>query len=195
MISYIKGVLVEKNPTSIVVETGGIGYAMEISLSSYDTVGEPGEDITVVTHLHVRDDKLMLYGFSTVRERSLFRLLITISGVGPKLAQGILSGLSWDDLASAIQTQDVARLTAAPGVGKKTAERIIVELKDKIGDMYDAGVSGQGIVPGGASREAVLALVSLGYAEHKAQTAVNELVRNDPSMNLEQIVKQALQRL
>ncbi|RKY76105.1 Holliday junction branch migration protein RuvA, partial [candidate division KSB1 bacterium] len=102
MISYIKGILAEKNPTSIVIETGGIGYQIEIPLSSFDAMGETGDEIVILTYLHVREDKMTLYGFATEKERKIFRLLIGISGVGPKLAQGILSGISANDLVEAI---------------------------------------------------------------------------------------------
>jgi len=195
MISFIRGRLIEKSPTSIVVEAGGIGYVFEIPVSSFDRFGSPGEDITVLAHLHVRDDKLILYGFATEEERKLFRLLISISGIGPKLAQGILSGLSVEDLQRALRTQDVALLTSAPGVGKKTAERIIVELKDKIGTEYEISSAEFGSTASSSLKEAVMALVSLGYQETKARNTVSNLIRNNPDYTVEDLVKGALQRM
>jgi len=195
MISYIKGILAEKNPTSIVIETGGIGYQIEIPLSSFDAMGETGDEIVILTYLHVREDKMTLYGFATEKERKIFRLLIGISGVGPKLAQGILSGISANDLVEAITDMNIPMLTSAPGVGRKTAERIILELKDKVGSIYETSVKGFEQKPSSVSREAVLALVSLGYNENKAQKAVNSIVREEPELTLEDVLKKALRNL
>ncbi|MCD6116862.1 Holliday junction branch migration protein RuvA [bacterium] len=195
MISFIRGRLVEKSPASIIVETGGIGYIFEIPVSSFDRFGSPGEEVTVLAHLHVREDKLVLYGFATEEERKLFRLLISVSGVGPKLAQGILSGLSVKDFNRALRAQDTAVLTSAPGVGKRTAERLIVELKDKVEIESEIAFAEQGGRVSSSVKEAVMALVSLGYQEAKAQRTVSSLFRNNPDYSVEELVKNALQKM
>jgi Holliday junction DNA helicase RuvA len=192
MIASISGKLIRKTPTWIVVESGGIGFHISIPVSSYDAFGETGRDVHVLTHLHVREDALQLFGFASEAERRLFLLLISVSGIGPKLAQGILSGIAVGDFEQAVRTNDLASLTRVPGIGKKTAERLVLELKEKIGEAVSltqpSDTSGRSPI----EEEAVLALVSLGYRRAQAQEAIQKTVKQDRSLSLEETLRRAL---
>jgi Holliday junction DNA helicase RuvA len=193
MFSHLKGVLHRKSPTEIVVDVNGVGYALSIPLSTFEKLGEAGSTITVLTYLHVREDILQLYGFATEAERELFRLLISVSGIGPKIAQGILSGIQPSELQNLIGQSNVAALTTIPGVGRKTAERLIVELRDKVTrlETTQGGVSG---TQAGIRTEALMALTSLGYnraaAEKAIRTALQEL--DGKEATIQELLKQAL---
>jgi holliday junction DNA helicase RuvA len=194
MISSVSGKLTRKSPTWIIVESGGIGFHISIPVSSYDAFGETGRDVRVLTHLHVREDALQLFGFATEAERRLFLLLISVTGVGPKLAQGILSGIAVAEFEQAVRGNDLASLTKVPGIGKKTAERLVLELKEKIGEADPKTGAG----PAGRSpmeEEAVLALVSLGYRRAQAQEAVRKTLKQDASLSLEETLRRALRVL
>jgi Holliday junction DNA helicase RuvA len=195
MLTSIRGVLREKTPTFVVVETSGVGFLLSIPLSTYETLGAPGQPVHMLTHLHVREDALQLFGFATEEERKLFQLLLSVTGIGPKVAQGILSGISVREFESAIRNQDLEALVRIPGVGKKTAERLVLELREKIGEVRP----GEGAaVPDGARRafeEAVLALVSLGYKRTQAHAAVQDILQSQPALSVEDTLRQALQRL
>ena len=138
MIAHVRGRLVRKEPQEAVVDVGGVGYRVAIPLSTFYRIGEAGDEVSLLTHTHVREDTLALFGFLTPGEQALFERLIAVSGVGPKLALSILSGIEAPDLVSALRTSDVARLTRIPGVGKKTAERLVLELKDKVQNLASA---------------------------------------------------------
>lgn len=196
MISSLRGRLIQKNPTLVVVDVNGVGYAVNIPLSSYERVGSVGSEVNLLTHLHVREDILQLYGFMTEGERELFGMLIGISGVGPRLAQSILSGISVEDFKQAVAGNDIDMLVAISGIGRKTAQRLIVELKGKFGDVVEDLV-----VPGAPSlraepslvEEAVLALVSLGYKKAKAKAAVQRVLEADSeTLPVEEVIKRAL---
>jgi len=198
MIAFLRGRLAEKQPNRIIVDVAGVGYDVAVPLSTYYKLGEPGSDITLRVHTHVREDILALYGFSTVLEQQIFERLIGVSGIGPKLALAVLSGIDVADLVRAVQLGDVARLTAIPGIGKKTAERIGLELKDKLpktmaGDMaveIDAGV------PGGELRRDLLsALLNLGYHRPFAEKAVDAALRRTEAPTFEVALKQTLREL
>jgi Holliday junction DNA helicase RuvA len=195
MISYVSGKLVEKTPAYVVVETGGVGFQMWIPLSSYEALGDIGSNVRVLTHLHVREDVLQLFGFSSQEERDLFQVLITVSGIGPRSAQGILSGISVDDFKRAVRDQDIGTLTSAPGVGRKTAERLVLELREKIGEekLEDRMLLTKGAAT--TADEAVLALVSLGYKRSKAQEKVQMILRESPSLSVEEVIREVLRRL
>jgi len=194
MISYIRGKLVEKTPTYVVVETGGIGFKLQIPLSSFEALGEIGSGIRIRAYLHAREDALQLFGFATEEERELFQLLISVSGIGPRLAQGILSGISVKEFKLAVRDQDLAKLTSAPGVGKKTAERLILELREKIGEVKtDRMPVSFAMTPAG--KEAILALVSLGYKRSRAVEVVQKLIQKEPSLLLEELIRRALQAM
>jgi Holliday junction DNA helicase RuvA len=193
MIDQIKGKLIQKKPTHIIVETHGIGFKISIPLSSYQLIGNPEEEIHILTYLHVREDNLQLYGFATEDERQLFQLLISVSGIGPRVAQGILSGISTSDFKRAIIHQDLKMLTMAPGVGKKTGERLILELREKISDaeFQEETVSLSYMTSIG--EEAILALVSLGYRRQQAQKAVQRVFKDHRDLNIEEALRLALQ--
>ena len=197
MISYLEGTLVRKHPTRLILDVGGVGYMLNIPLSSYDKVGDVGRPTRVLTYLHVREDALELFGFMTEEERELFLTLISVSGVGPKLAQGMLSGVSPTEFRSAIVEENVRRLIAVPGIGRKTAQRLIVELKDR----FDKVVFPEGAPPTAevsgemtAIREAFLALLSLGFKETDAQRAVDKVIREEGrDLSAEEMVKKAFE--
>ena len=195
MISYVRGKLAEKTPTYVVVETGGVGFKLWIPLSSFKALGEVGQDVRIPAYLHLREDRLQLFGFGTEEERDLFQCLISVSGVGPRVAQGILSGLQVDEFTTAVVNQDVETLTLAPGVGKKTAERLILELKDKVGNMFQVASDTRPGSPAPEAKSAVLALVSLGYKQSRAQEIVFNIFRKDSTISVEEAIRQALQKL
>ena len=194
MIAFVRGILTEKKPTHVVVDVQGVGFHLWIPLSSFEALGEVGERVHVLTYLHAREDLLQLYGFATAEERDLFLMLISVSGVGPRLAQGILSGIAVEAFKEAVRRQDIAALTTAPGVGKKTAERLVLELREKIGD----AVEGRTVVTASTSpqaEEAVLALMSLGYKRPRALQAVQNLLRKEGALTVEETVRQALRMM
>ena len=193
MIAFVHGKLVQKTPTSIIVKTLGVGLEIAIPLSSFEALGEVGSDVHVLTHLHVREDAMQLFGFVTEDERSLFQKLISVSGIGPRTAQGILSGISVDELKRAIVNHNIDVIKSAPGIGKKTAERLVLELKDKIEGM-DQETASQ-LPPSKVGEEAVLALMTLGYKQNKAQALVSQTLKTDPSLSVEEIVKRSLRQL
>jgi Holliday junction DNA helicase RuvA len=194
MYDYISGTLVSKKPTEIVVDASGIGYSVKISLSTYNKVPEVGQDIIVKSYLHVREDILQLYGFSDEHERDVFLSLIGVSGIGPKLAQTVLSGLTYKEFIQAIQTGDEKKLNTISGVGKKTAQRLVVELQDKFGKIETelAAANKPGIYTN-IEKEAILALLSLGYARPAAEKALKKAQNNGSVKTVEELLKQALQ--
>jgi Holliday junction DNA helicase RuvA len=185
MISTLRGRLQSKSPTEVLIETGGVGYGVSIPLSTFEQMGEPGAEAFLFTYLHVREDILQLFGFATAGERDVFRLLISVTGIGPRMAQGILSGITVRDLREHLARGNPAALTAVPGIGKKLAERLILELRDKVGRL-DTGQSG---TPGGDARErarseALLALTSLGYARPAADKAIRTALNDADGADL-----------
>ncbi len=194
MIAFLRGKLASKTPTDAVIETGGVGFRLRIPLSSYRALGEVGQEMHLWTHLHAREDILQLFGFATKEERSLFELLISVSGIGPSSAQSILSGISVEAFREAIRSQDITRLTKAPGIGKKTAERLILELKEKIGFSTDDSVESK-VFSSPVEEEAVLALVSLGYKQTKAEIVTKMILERDQKLPVEEIVRRALQSI
>jgi len=194
MIARLAGTLIAKAPPLLVIDVAGVGYEVEVPLTVFYELPEIGQPIVLLTHLQVKEDTHALYGFSTESQRVLFRQLLKISGIGAKLALTILSGASGDELARYVATGDTAALTLLPGIGKKTAERIIIELRDKL-DGFDAAdgrtLPGGLKRPAGAAGEATNALVALGYKPQEA----GRLVRNvlQPDMSVEEIIRLALQ--
>ena len=180
MIGRIKGTLLEKMPPQILVDVSGVGYEIDVPMSTLYNLPEVGSEVTLFTHFVVREDAELLYGFLTKEERSLFRLLIRISGIGPKIALSILSGISSQLLSQAVTTGEAGLLTRIPGVGKKTAERIVLELKGKLDTVVgttDTGASGSN-----SKADIVSALLSLGYSDREAQLAIKGLAA-DISVN------------
>lgn len=197
MITFLEGELVEALPTQIVVAVGGVGYQVQIPLSSYDKLPPAGARLRILTHLAVREDAHVLYGFMSAAERDLFRLLVHhVSGIGPKTALDILSGMSVVHFKAAVVNGDAALLAKAKGIGKKTAERIVVELKDKIGiaAAWEAASQDHGAASA-AANDAVLALMALGYKQVDAHKAVREILKDSPETPAEDLVKLSLKKL
>jgi len=196
LIAQLRGLLIEKSPTSVILEAGGVGFEIGIPLSSLNAIGEVGEEIRLFTYLHVREDTLQLYGFASKQERALFLLLISVSGVGPKLAQSILSGITVDEFEQAVRHNQSATLNRIPGVGKKTAERLILELQDKLktGRPTESGTMTDRIAPQ-AGEEAILALLSLGYKRNDAERAVQKALSENRSLKVEDLLRAALSEM
>jgi Holliday junction DNA helicase RuvA len=189
MICHLVGTLLEKHPTRAVVEVGGIGFSVHIPLSSYERLGDPGDPVTILTHLHVRDDALQLYGFLTPDELELFGLLLLVSGVGPRLALSILSGRGVAEFRRAVTEQDVDSLSTIPGIGRKTAQRLVFELREK---MAGAPPSLEESTTQ-AFQEAEAALVSLGYRGSDARRLVRRVAKSlEMSASPQDIIKAAL---
>jgi Holliday junction DNA helicase RuvA len=176
MIGRLHGLLAEKNPPQVLVDCHGVGYEVDVPMSTFYNLPETGQVVTLLTHFVVREDAHLLYGFTTAQERSAFRELIKVTNVGPRLALAVLSGLSVTDLAQAITSQEVARLVKVPGIGKKTAERLLLELKGKLGaDMGDLGGAGAGVPRSDAQADIGQALLALGYNDKEAAAALKAL--------------------
>jgi Holliday junction DNA helicase RuvA len=199
MIDFVRGTVIRKLPTNVVVENAGVGFDLQISLNTYQLLPETGAQVQLMTYLHVREDILQLYAFADDRERVIFKGLISISGVGPKLAQTILSGIQPVELLDAISRNDVDRLTAISGVGKKTAQRLVIELKEKFTQLGlvsdgDAGeATAQFLTP--VEEEARLALMSLGYKKPVVEKALARVRKAGTMQSVEEIIKQALQQI
>jgi holliday junction DNA helicase RuvA len=167
MIAFLRGRVLEKHPNRVIVDVGGVGYDVAVPLSTFYTAGDAGADIALRVHTHVREDQLALYGFATLLELTMFERLIAISGIGPKLALAVISGMESRDLVTAIQRSDVVRLTRIPGVGKKTAERIVVELRDRLSKVVGSTEGVEGTTPARTSDalrdDLISALENLGY--------------------------------
>jgi Holliday junction DNA helicase RuvA len=199
MIAYLDGRLVKALPTQVEVEVGGIGYEVFIPMSTYDQLPVPPAGVRLLTHLVVREDAHLLYGFATEEERSLFRLLIhSVSGVGPRLALAVLSGMSVRSFRAAVVNNDIAAIARIKGLGKKTAEKIVVELRDKVGvsAAWEAASAEHAPSPEArAINDAVLALIALGYKQAEAHKAAKAALDADPSASVEILVREALKRL
>ncbi len=197
MIAQLRGRILEKQPNRIVVDVNGVGYDVFVPLSTFYGLGESGSDVVLRIHTHVREDALNLYGFATLLEQELFERLIGVSGIGPKVALAVLSGIEPAELMRAIERSDLARLTAIPGVGKKTSERIVLELKDRL-PRPQAVAAAAGAAPADASdlRDDVLsALLNLGYHRPLAEKAVASALKAAPDGGFERTLKQALREL
>jgi Holliday junction DNA helicase RuvA len=180
MIAHLRGKLLHKTPQQAIVEAGGVGYDVMITVPTFSALPNDGAEVSLFIHTHVREDALALFGFTDATEKRVFEKLISISGIGPKLAMTILSGLSVDRLVGAIRAQDHAMLTKIPGVGKKTAERVTLELKDKLDDLAIA-TPGAGSVIGAVAEDVLSALVNLGYQRTAAQRAIETAVEREPA--------------
>lgn len=189
MIGRIRGVLLEKQPPQILVDANGLGYEIDVPMSTFYALPVVGETVTLLTHLMVREDAHLLFGFLTHAERTAFRQLLKISGVGARTALAVLSGLSVDELAQAVATQEASRLTRVPGIGKKTAERLLLELKGKLGMV---GTEMSGGVAEASNADVLNALLALGYSEREALLAVKHL---PPETSVSEGIKLALKSL
>lgn len=205
MIGRLRGTLVEKQPGHVLVEAGGLGYEVDIPYTTFFHLPETGQEVTLHTHFAVREDAQSLYGFARRLDRDLFRLLIKVNGVGPKLAVGILSGLDADQFIRCVEQKDTSALVKLPGVGKKTAERLLIDMADRIGQL-----DGHFVVPGeagvkasdlpsrpqrqpDASEEAEAALIALGYKPQEASKAINRVAED--GMSREELIRQALKAM
>jgi Holliday junction DNA helicase RuvA len=190
LIARLQGTLVEKSPNRLIIDVAGVGYEILVPLSTFYGLGEAGSVVTLRVHTHVREDVIALYGFTTALERDLFERLISINGIGPKLALAVLSGIDTADLVRAIRTQDVARLTRIPGVGRKTAERIGLELKDRLPQGTEVDVA----TPDGGDRRTDLlsALTNLGYKGAVAEKAVDAALKRAPDAPFEDLLRDVL---
>ncbi len=188
MIGRLTGTLLEKHPPQILVDVHGVGYEVDVPMSTFYNLPAQGEAVTLFTHFSVREDAQQLYGFLTTKEREVFRTLIKISGVGPKLALSVLSGMNVDELAQAVALQETSRLVKVPGVGKKTAERLLLELKGKLADALPSAAGG----PATVAHDALNALMALGYSDKEALPVLKQLAEG---LSLEESLRQALKRL
>jgi holliday junction DNA helicase RuvA len=195
MIGQLRGRLTDKRPNQVLVDVGGVGYIVMVPLSTYATLGELHTEVTLLIHTHVREDALSLYGFLSSREKHFFEMLLSASGVGPTLALKILSGMSVEELVPAIRGSDLARLTKIPGVGRKTAERIVVELRDKLDAVAVEVERPAASSPAGVEADVVSALVNLGYEARAAESAVTDARRDNGSGNFEKLLRASLQAL
>src|SRR5438034_3042288 len=199
MITFLHGKLVEALPTQVTVDVHGVGYEVLIPLSSYDKLPSPGNDVKLLTHLAIREDAHVLYGFMTAQEREMFRLLVnTVSGIGPKIALNVLSGMNVTSLRGAVANGDLKALSQISGVGKKTAERIVVELKDKIGapGAWEASSAKRGLSPGDQKiNDAMLALIALGFKQVEALDSVRAaLTALGAQASVEELVRASLKK-
>ncbi len=195
MFSYLQGKIAEKSPTELVIDVNGVGYLLNISLSTFEKLSIIQNTVKVFTYLHVREDALQLFGFATESERNMFKMLISITGIGPKMAQGILSGMNAEELKTLIQHGNIAALTSIQGIGKKTAERLVVELRDKIGKTELGTIDQSLSVPQIKMREDALnALISLGYSRSTAEQVIRQILKETSSTEIttEEIIKYAL---
>jgi Holliday junction DNA helicase RuvA len=193
MISELRGTLIEKSPAGIVVDVGGVGFRLLVPLSTYRELPDEGTAVRLLTHLHVKEDALDLFGFATPEERAIFLALVSVSGIGPKLALAILSGLSPEVFHRAVVEEDLGLLTSISGIGRKTAQRIIVELKEKLSGMDVSSIGGTGAPGAGEEGDAVLALVSLGVRRAVAREAVLRVQREAGcELPVEELIRRAL---
>ncbi len=193
MITYVEGKLVEKKPTAITIDVQGIGYSLLITTSTFEVLPAVGTNIKLHTHFHVREESQSLFGFATLDERAVFRILISVSGVGPKLALAALSAMSPNELRSHVVSRNLSILTKIPGVGKKTAERMVVELKDKLEPVELSNTSGtiHGSAPSVRS-DAIAALQALGLSRTNAEKNVDKVMSQNSDVSVEQVIRMAL---
>jgi Holliday junction DNA helicase RuvA len=203
MISHLSGNLLAKHATSVIVEVGGVGYEVTIPVTTFYDLGDVGAGVRLNIYMHVREDALQLFGFRTLRERELFTLLISVSGIGPKSAVAMLSGMSADEIVTAIRTNNYARLTSIPGVGRKTAERMVIELRDKMAALSSPALE-QEMAAGGptaaqsedALREDTLAaLLQLGFPKPAAEKAMNGAMQEGGELSVETLLRRSLRQL
>lgn len=202
MISYLSGKLIEKEANTVIIDVSGVGYEATIPLSTFYELGEIDSDVSLRIYTYVREDALQLFGFETNRERALFLKLITISGIGPKLAITMLSGMSADEIVGAIRTDNIAHLSSIPGIGKKTAERLVIELRDKLDAIgvvdLNAGVSNPDTSSASGSEvydDALSALVNLGYQPKAAEQALRKAVEDGSDISVQKLLRRSLQLL
>lgn len=191
MIGHLKGKVISSKPTRLLVDVNGVGYIVNISINTFERISNE-ESVSLFVHTAVKEDSITLYGFYTESEKETFELLISVNGVGPRTALGILSGIRTDDLKNAISTSDISLLSTIPGIGKKTAERLVLELRNKIDSVISEGSV---LIPFSIKNEAVLALSTLGYNQKQAEKAVRDVLTELPSATIEETIKRSLAKL
>jgi Holliday junction DNA helicase RuvA len=190
MIGYLRGKIISKKPTKLLIDVNGIGYIVNISISTFEKLADK-EEVSLYTHLSVRESAMDLYGFYSAAEKEMFELLISVSGIGPKSAQGILSGIQIEDLKDALKSANISRLVSIPGIGRKTAERLMIELRDKADSVSESGeatISG----PSNTRNDAIAALVNLGYNQKVAERIVRSITDRTPDISIEDLIKDSL---
>jgi len=200
MIAHLSGKLLEKQANTAIVDVGGVGYEVSIPLSTFYELGEVGSDISLRIYTHVREDAIQLYGFKTRRERELYLKLISVQGVGAKSGIGMLSGMNADEIIAAIRSNDLARLKSIPGVGLKTAERLVIELRDKVGELSGVGsetdaASRSALPKDAVFEDALSALVNLGYQKNAAEKALNLAASEGTEISVQKLLRRGLQIL
>jgi Holliday junction DNA helicase RuvA len=200
MIGFLSGKILEKEANTVIVDVGGVGYEVTIPLSTFYELGEVGSDVQLRIYTLVREDALQLFGFKTSRERDIYLKLISVQGIGAKSGIAMLSGMNADEIVTAIRTNNLVRLTSIPGVGKKTAERMVIELRDKIGDLSaGAAASASGVGSDQSSDtvfdDALSALVNLGYQRNAAEKALQDSAKDGAELSVQKLLRAALQKL
>ena len=199
MIAFLSGKLIEKQANTAIVDVGGVGYEVSIPLTTFYELGEVGSDVSLRIYTHVREDAIQLFGFKTLRERDLYLKLISVQGIGPKSGIAMLSGMSADEIIVAIRSNDLARLKSIPGVGLKTAERLVIELRDKVGEMSDTtpldAASRSNLPSDAVFEDALSALVNLGYQKNAAEKALNQAAGEGVEISVQKLLRRSLQIL
>ena len=204
MIAHLSGTLLSKHATSVILDVGGVGYEVNIPLSTFYDLGDIGALVQLRIYTHVREDTLQLFGFKTARERELFLRIISVSGIGPKLGITLMSGMSADEMIESIRTNNLARLTLIPGIGRKTAERLVIELREKMAALASGAVEddGQKVQTGpaptsedGVRSDALSALLNLGYQRGPAEKAIDTVMRETPELSVETVLRSSLRKL
>ncbi len=200
MIAYLSGKLLEKHTNAAIIDVGGVGYEVSIPLSTFYELGDVGSEVSLRIYTSVREDAIQLFGFKTLHERELYLRLISVQGIGAKSGITMLSGMSADEIITAIRSNDLARLTSIPGVGRKTAERLVIELRDKVGEVSGGGsaldASSQKTVPTDTVfDDALSALINLGYQRNAAEKALNQAAQEGTEISVQKLLRRALQVL
>lgn len=198
MIAYLSGKLLEKHANTAIVDVGGVGYEVSIPLSTFYELGETGSDVSLRIYTHVREDAIQLFGFKTNRERDLYLRLISVQGIGPKSGIAMLSGMSAEEIIMAIRSNDLVRLKSIPGVGLKTAERLVIELRDKVGELSDGQLDKTAKPPLPSEAvfdDALSALINLGYQRNAAEKALQQAASEGTEMSVQKLLRRSLQLL
>ena len=203
MIAHLSGTLLAKHATSVIVDVGGVGYEVTIPVTTFYDLGEAGEAVRLQIYTHVREEALQLFGFRTLRERELFTQLISVSGIGPKSAVAMLSGMSADEIVTAIRQSNYARITSIPGVGRKTAERLVIELRDKMAALSSPALEQELEAGGGAAAQAedalrddtLAALLQLGFPKPAAEKAITNSIQEGGDLSVETLLRRSLRQL
>ena len=193
MIGYLHGKIISKKPTKLLIDVNGVGYLVNISISTFEKIADK-EEASLFTYLSVRESAMDLFGFYTMAEKEMFELLISVSGIGPKSAQSILSGIQIEDLKDALKSGNVSRLISIPGIGRKTAERMVIELRDKVESVVEI-IDGVSFSKSSISSDAIAALVNLGYNQKVAERMVRAISDKTPDISIEELIKEALVNL